>query len=124
MSDRIKNLVEPLAKSLGCEAEIKYVPGYTIVKNDPELFEIGKKALTEQLGEENIIFPENPASGAEDFSAFGKKVPVFFYWLGMESEKNVGQRTLHNPKLNVDEDCIPVGIQGFVSYALEFLKDN
>lgn len=120
--DRISNLVKPLASSLGCEADVEIVRGYSVTENNHELFEIAKEALVEQLGEENVLFPEFPASGGEDFSAFGKHIPSMYMWLGMESELNEGKRTLHNPNLVVDEDCIPVGIESMVSFALKYLE--
>lgn len=121
MPDRINKLVKAQAESFGCTADVELVRGYAITQNDPKLFEIGYEALTEQLGAENVIIPEYPASGGEDFSAFGKKIPIFFMWLGMESEMNEGKTTLHNPHLIVDENCIPVGIESAVAFALKFL---
>ncbi len=120
--DRINNLIKPLAESLGCKADVEIVRGYSVTENDHNLFEIAKESLTKQLGEENVLIPEFPASGGEDFSAFGKHVPSFYMWLGMESERNKGKTTLHNPTLEIDEDAIPVGIESMVAFALDFLE--
>lgn len=122
MPERIKRIVESQAESLGCTADVELVRGYSITENDSELFDIAMKSLTHQLGADNIINPEFPSSGGEDFSAFGKKVPTFFMWLGMESEINEGKTTLHNPNLIVDERCIPVGIESAAAFTLEFLN--
>lgn len=121
MPERITNLVKPIAEALGCEAEVELVRGYALTENNHELFEIAKEALTEQLGEDKVIHPENPASGGEDFSAYGKYIPSFYMWLGMESEKNIGKTTIHNGNLIVDEDCIPVGVESMVAFALKYL---
>lgn len=120
--DRITNLIKPLAESLGCEADVEIVRGYSVTENDHDLFEVAKKSLTNQLGEENIIIPEFPASGGEDFSAYGKHIPSFYMWLGMESELNKGKSTVHNPTLVIDEECIPVGIESMVAFALDYLE--
>lgn len=122
MPDRINKIVKAQAESLGCTADVELVRGYSITQNDSELFEIAMEALSEQLGRENITIPEFPASGGEDFSAFGKKIPTFFMWLGMESEMNKGKTTLHNPHLVIDENCIPVGIESAAAFTLKFLE--
>ncbi len=119
--DRLSNLIKPLAQSLGCEAEVELVRGYSITENNPEMFDIAKEALTRQLGPDNVIFPENPASGGEDFSAFGKYVPSMYIWLGMESDINKGKTTIHNPTLLVDEEAMKTGMETMVSFAFEFL---
>ena len=120
--DRITNLIKPLAESLGCEADVEIVRGYSVTENDHDLFEVAKKSLTNQLGEENIIIPEFPASGGEDFSAYGKHIPSFYMWLGMDSELNKGKSTVHTPTLVIDEECIPVGIESMVAFALDYLE--
>lgn len=120
--ERLNNLIKPIAEALGCEAEVEIVRGYAITENDSDLFKIAQSALTKQLGEENVLIPELPASGGEDFSAYGKYVPSFYMWLGMESEMNKGRTTLHNPTVVMDEDSIPVGIESMVAFALEFLE--
>ncbi|NLY20668.1 MAG: amidohydrolase [Tissierellia bacterium] len=119
---QIERVVTNVAAGLGCTAECEYTSGYAMTVNDHELFTNAIPVLEEKLGAENVIIPERPASGGEDFSAFGKYVPSLFIWLGMESDKNEGRRTLHNPNLIVDEDCIPVGIETLIEVALDFLN--
>lgn len=122
IEDRLRKLIVGIGESLGCEVDFEYVPGYTMTTNDSELFDIAMEGIGKQLGEENIMIPKNPETGGEDFSAYGRYVPTFFTWLGMESDINEGCTTLHNPTLVVDEDAIPIGIQTAVSFALEFLN--
>ncbi|HEY4543259.1 MAG TPA: amidohydrolase [Tissierellaceae bacterium] len=122
MPGKIKNLAENIAEAMGCSAEVEYVKGYSMTSNNEELADIAIESFKDILGEENVIIPEHPASGSEDFSEFTKSVPSVFYWLGLESDKNIGKTTLHNPNLVVDEDCIPVGIKSMSKLALDYLK--
>lgn len=122
IEEKLRRVIEGVGESLGCEVDFEYVPGYTVTENDSELFKIGLEGIGNQLGEENIIIPENSATGGEDFSAFGRYVPILYVWLGIESDMNKGCTTLHNPNLIVDEDVIPIGIQTSVSFALQFLN--
>lgn len=122
MPGKITNLAENIAEAMGCSAEVEYVKGYSMTSNNEELADIAIESFKDILGEENVIIPEHPASGSEDFSEFTKSVPSVFYWLGLESDKNIGKTTLHNPNLVVDEDCIPVGIKSMSKLALDYLK--
>ena len=123
MPKRIKAVAENVAKALDCECEFEYVPGYKMTVNDEELTDKAIKSFQDILGEENVIIPEHPASGSEDFSEFTMRVPSVFYWLGMESELNKSCTTLHNPNLIVDERSIAVGIKTMCKAALDFLNE-
>lgn len=120
--EMLRKLVTGIAEGMECTVDFEYVRGYKLTENNHDLFEIAKRAFENQIGEENVLVPKYPASGGEDFSAYGKYIPTLFYWLGMESDKNVGKTTLHNPTLDVDEDCIPVGIETMSALALEYLN--
>lgn len=121
--DMLEKLIKSIAEGLGCEVDFKYVKGYKLLKNDKRLFDIAYPKIVDQIGENNVELPPNPASGAEDFGAFSKYVPVLFMWLGMESEINRGKTTLHNPTLTVDENCIKTGIETMSRLAIELLNE-
>lgn len=123
MPTRIKSIAENVATALGAECDVEYVEGYSATVNDEHLATKFIGYFQDAIGEENVIIPNQPASGAEDFSEFTKVVPSVFYWLGMESEMNKGKTTVHNPNLIVDEECIPIGIKTLVSGAIDFLND-
>lgn len=116
----IERTAKAVAEGLGCQAIVNYTKGYAMTKNDHQLFLMAKDKLAEEFGEDKIIVPKNPNTGGEDFSAYGKKVPTLFMWLGMESEKNKGRTTIHNSSLLIDEEIIKNGIRAFIA----LLKDT
>lgn len=122
MPERIKAIAKNVALGLGCECDVEYIQGYSAVINDADLADQAINSFKTILGEENVIIPDNPASGGEDFSEFTKEVPSVYYWLGMESDLNEGRTTLHNPNLIIDERSIPIGIKTMVAASLDFLK--
>lgn len=123
MPEKIKTVSENVAKALGCECDFEYVPGYKMTVNNEALALKAIKSFQDILGDENVIIPEHPASGSEDFSEFTMRVPSVFYWLGIESDLNEGCTTLHNPNLIVDERSIPIGIKTMCKAALDFLNE-
>lgn len=123
MPKRIKEVASKIAQALDCTCEIDYVEGYTNTINDPKMTKEVIDLFKENLGEENVLIPEEPSSGGEDFSEFAKRVPSVYYWLGMESEINKGRALLHNPHLIVDERSIPIGMRTLCLAAMDFLED-
>lgn len=116
----IEQVATNVAAGFGCEAIVSYVDGYAMTKNDHELFLMAKDRLSQEFGKDKVLVPKNPNTGGEDFSAYGKKVPSLFMWLGMESNFNKGRTTIHNKNLLIDEEIIKEGIRAFIA----LLKDT
>ncbi|QBD85719.1 amidohydrolase [Clostridium tetani] len=119
---RIKEVVEGISNSMECQCEVEYVRGYPLTHNNKELTDIIIKGLENTLGEDNVIMPEKPATGAEDFSFFNKHVPCTFMWIGCKSEENKDNCIVHNPNFICDERSIEIGIKALCASALEYLK--
>lgn len=122
MPGRIETVVKNVCEALGCGYEFQYVYGYPLTYNDETLTEQVTESLKKTFGEENIIIPLNPATGAEDFSFFNKHVPCTFMWLGCKSELNEDCCVVHNPTFTGDERAIKIGIEALCNIALDLLK--
>ena len=120
---RIKSIAENVANAFGCKCDVDYVKGYSATVNNKELATKFIQSFQKSLGEENVIIPERPGSGGEDFSEFAMRIPSVYYWLGIQSEINKGKTILHNPNLIVDERCIPIGIKTMCKATLDYLND-
>lgn len=124
MPVRIESVIKNICQALGCDYEFKYVLGYPLTYNDKELTNEVIEGLKEYIGEENVLIPERPATGAEDFSFFNKHVPCTFMWAGCKSEINENSCVLHNPNFICDERVIPVGIKSMCAAALKLIGEN
>ncbi|HZJ82269.1 MAG TPA: amidohydrolase, partial [Clostridia bacterium] len=122
MPERISSIAKNVAAAFACECDVNYVEGYSATVNDKDLAEKVIESFQDILGEENVIIPERPGSGGEDFSEFAMEVPSVYYWLGIQSEINEGKTILHNPNLIVDERSISIGIKTMCKAALDFLN--
>ncbi|MEW9096299.1 MAG: M20 family metallopeptidase [Clostridiaceae bacterium] len=122
MPERIESIVKNVCEALGCGYEFKYVNGYPLTYNDKELTEKVMESLKDSIGEENLIIPQYPATGGEDFAFFNKHVPCTFMWLGCKSEINKDCCVVHNPNFICDERAIPVGIKVLCNTAIDLLK--
>ena len=122
LPSKIENVAKGIALAMGCEAEVEYIKGYSLTVNDKEFANETIRLFKDLLGEENVVVPDKPATGGEDFSEISKRVPSVYYWVGMISEKNKNNNTLHNPTVVIDEDCMFYGIKTMCAATLDYLK--
>ncbi len=113
----IKNALG-IACSMGGDYELKIQVGYPPMHNHPETVELIKTVARELLGEDKIIPPE-PSMGAEDFGYFLEKAPGAMFDLGCRIEGDT--RRHHDPKFDVDENCMPIGAAILSQTALRIL---
>lgn len=88
--------------------------------NDSHYAEKAQKAIGAVLGEDAVVHNE-PWFGSESFSFYLKTWPGVLAHLGISNpEKGIGALH-HNPKFDVDEDVMPLGVASFIAYTLEVL---
>ncbi|WP_412760538.1 M20/M25/M40 family metallo-hydrolase [Peribacillus frigoritolerans] len=68
-------------KTFDVQCELKYVPDYPPLYNDPELTEFVKNSLESMNDKEIKKVVEFPVfSGSEDFSYYAEKIPGCFFF--------------------------------------------
>ncbi|SCL91749.1 M20 metallopeptidase family protein [Sporanaerobacter sp. PP17-6a] len=122
--ERIKNIVEKVAESMGGKGEIKRRKSYNALINDDKMVDIIKQSGEGFLEKKNVIKIKYPSFGVEDFSFFSEKCSGGFFLLGSKNEeKNIVYRN-HTPKFDIDEDCLVYGVMVQVQNVLNFLNGN
>ncbi|WP_456341480.1 M20 metallopeptidase family protein [Thermovibrio sp.] len=122
---RIPKLMEKalwgITTAYGGAYEFEFEEGTPPLINDEKttLFAIGK--MRELLGEDRVVLLERPTMGGEDFSVYLQHVPGTFIRLGIRNEEKGIVYPLHNPRFDVDEDALPVGVAVESYLALEWL---
>lgn len=118
-----KRLLELTCEIYNCSYEYIMEPYARdmIVYNHEECSEIADRSIKESIGKDaSIKFPVWMAT--EPFAYYQKYFPGVFAFLGIENETKGTGAEHHNPKFDVDEDVLKLGVAATVSYALEFLK--
>ncbi|WP_322107603.1 amidohydrolase [Cytobacillus dafuensis] len=83
---------------------------------NPKAMELGKKAITSILGEENYV-QECPSPGAEDFHFYSLKKPeISATMIGLGCDLKPG---LHHPKMNFNQGALVYGTKILTSLLLE-----
>jgi len=124
VKQRVREVAEWTARSLGGEAEVAILEGYTALINNDELVEMVKRNAEELLGPQNVRINPLPNMGVEDFAFFAEHVPGAFYHLGVRNEEKGYIYPVHHPRFDLDESSLAVGAALQAYNALVYLKEN
>lgn len=108
LPELLRRNIEHTVSAFGATAKLDYIFDLPAVVNEKEMYEIGKKAVTNICGRESIVNPI-PSMGGEDFAIYMEKAPGCFYWLGVGNKEKNYIYQWHNPKFDTDEDALVLG---------------
>lgn len=119
MHQRLKEVVEDTAQSLGGEAFVEVEAGYPATINDPGWASVLRETVIDEYGE--AAAPDlKPSLAGEDFSKFLLKYPGVYYWLGMKEDNEMFP--LHHPKFDVNEAAFDYGINMLLKLTIKALE--
>lgn len=116
VADRVKAVIDGVAKANGATYKLDYFFVYPAIQNDPGLVDLAKAAAIKVLGP-GQVFEEKRLSGSEDFARYGELAPVCFIILGT----GPGAAN-HSPKFNLDEAALVNGVKAEVQLILDYLN--
>jgi len=109
-----------VVRALGGESKLRFELGGMPVVNDAAIVGVIRDVASQLLGSEHVLTPPRPEMGSEDFSVFTNLVPGAMLWLGCQIPGE--RRLLHNPTMNIDERCLPMGAAVMANSALRLLE--
>jgi hippurate hydrolase len=101
---RMKELVESMAKGMGCVGRLDYQRGYPVTFNHADQTDFAVKVAKAVAGEDKVDADTPPLMGAEDFSYMLNERPGCYIFLG-----NGDTAACHHPAYNFDDNAIPAG---------------
>lgn len=123
LRERISELVQAQAATLGVRAEVDYHWRYPAVINDVEATRLAREVAREWLGEEGIVQDLQPVTGSEDFSFMLERCPGSYLIVGNgEGDTHgTGGCQVHNPGYDFNDAILPVAASYWVRLARRFL---
>ena len=106
---RVRAVIEGVAASCGAEAELEIVRLTPAVINDAAVAGVVRAAAETVVGPENV-FPGERTMGSEDAAYFMQDVPGCYFFLGSANEDRGLSAPHHNPRFDIDEDVLPLGV--------------
>ena len=124
---RIPRLMESLVKNIasahGGEYAFSYEQRLPAVINHPDLARLMLPTIRNLLGESRV-HGVKPQFVSEDFAYYGRTVPGFFFFLGVNNPAASEVYPLHSPKFSPDERTIPAGIRIMTHLLLDGLRQQ
>ena len=119
--EAITRMAKGTAEASGLTAEVKIDRGYPVLNNNPELVTRMLDALERASGEGKLReIP--PVLGAEDFGAYTKAAPGFFWFLNAPPQDDKAGAPNHSPLFMIGEKHMKTGVKAMVNVALGYLR--
>jgi hippurate hydrolase len=123
LRERITELVQAQAATLGVRAEVDYQWRYPAVVNDEACTRFARDVAREWLGEGALMPAMQPVTGSEDFSFMLEHCPGTYFVVGNgEGETHAtGGCSVHNAGYDFNDAILPVAASYWVKLAQRFL---
>jgi amidohydrolase len=119
---RLREIVEGISTSLGCQADIEIFPITPAVSNNPELtsqiIEISSQLFPDATIDQNHV-----TMGSEDFAFMMNDIPGCFVFVGSANPEKGFDAQHHHPKFDIDETALTNATALLLSAVFELLSD-
>ena len=116
--NRMRQIAEGVAAMSCGTAKVTVNKHLPYVLNNPVVKQKVDEAAAKVLGAENVM-AKVQGMGGEDFAFLSRKKPSVQFNLGCRLQDAALRHPVHNPKFNIDEDCLAVGVKVFLQFVLD-----
>jgi amidohydrolase len=117
---RIERRCAAIAAAGGCQLRFTWMPGYPPTVNDPAMADYVASTARQAFGPERFIPVGRPSMGGEDFAYYLEKIPGCFFLIGVQPDGRESYPPLHSDRYDFTDDALAVGVQMFVTLAMNF----
>ncbi len=118
---RVQEVVEGLARTFQCRAEVTWVESTPAVVNHPEVTHRVREAIR-QIWPEATILPER-TMGSEDMALFLQRVPGCYFFVGSANPEKGLDAPHHHPRFDFDEQVLVYGAALMAGAAQRLLEN-
>jgi amidohydrolase len=120
---RIERIARGICEAMGAACDFRYTHDTPPTINDPRMAGLVRAAAEEVVGAGRVRFgPEVRTMAAEDFGEFLLRVPGCYFFVGAMNEEKGAVHPHHNPRFDICEACMPVGVDVLERAALRALS--
>jgi amidohydrolase len=111
---RMKEIAEGIAASMGATCEFAIIKGYPFLVNEKKLTQKITQYAIEYVGEQNVL-EEDIWMAAEDFAYYSQVADSCFYLCGVGNNAKGITSSLHTPTFDIDENAL-ITSSGLMAY--------
>lgn len=120
---RFREVVQGVAGSLGCQAEVKITRITPTVINDPAVTVVVENSAT-QLFPRDQVDNDFRTMGSEDMAYFLETTPGCFFLVGSANEENGLTAAHHHPRFDFDETVMVKAVALMSSAVIDLMHTN
>ncbi|MDT5268753.1 MAG: hypothetical protein QOH49_939 [Acidobacteriota bacterium] len=117
----MRETLQNVTAAYGATFELEFGRSSAVTYNEPSLVEETLPTIRRVVGTQNALAIK-PFMPAEDFSAYQKVVPGFFYFLGVGNRAKGINAGWHTADFDVDEESLVVGVKVMSNVVLDYLE--
>ena len=118
---RIGEVANGVASALRATVEYRVGAGCRVAVNDPDMTALIRRAAIATIGLEHLPGGDNRISASDDMASFLAAAPGCYFFLGAANAAKGITAPHHSPRFDIDEACLPIGVETMARAALEFL---
>jgi amidohydrolase len=123
LRQRIEEFANGAAAMTGTQARFHYDEGYPTLVNDTAMAALVADVAAEVVGAERVI-PGVSIMAGEDMAYFLERVPGCYFEVGTRNEVRGITGRHHQPRYDLDEAALPIGVEMFVRTVERYLADQ
>ncbi|SEI89774.1 amidohydrolase [Bhargavaea ginsengi] len=120
VKEKMEQAVKSTCEFYGAQYEFSFDLGYDSLINDEKSTNRVREIATQIFG--NRVFEYPLELGGEDFSAFSRKIPGTYIYIGAGNAETDTEYPHHHPKFAFDDDALIDGIKAMVYVGYEMSK--
>lgn len=109
IKQKIYDIVQGISGMHGAKSTITYTDGYPSTYNHHEQAIKAKDVGLTLLSQKGVDFPFQKMMGGEDFGYFTQQKKGCYIFVGCRNEEKGITHMLHNPRFDIDEECLVYG---------------
>ena len=118
---RIGEVASGVAEAMRATVEYRVGAGCKVAINDEAMTELVRRAAIATVGEEHLPGGDQRISASDDMASFLAAAPGCYFFLGAANAERGINAPHHSPRFDIDEACLPLGVETMARAALEFL---
>ena len=118
---RIGEVANGVAGAMRATVDYRVGAGCRVAVNDPQMTDLIRRAAIATIGPEHLPGGDNRISASDDMASFLAAAPGCYFFLGAANAARGITAPHHSPRFDIDEACLPIGVETMARAALEFL---
>jgi amidohydrolase len=117
---RIRSIIAGYEKAFDVQIKLLHEEGYPVLHNRDHGANYVLSCINKLNPDQSLLFPANQVLGGEDFAHYLKHIPGCYLFLGCSNKEKGITQICHDPRFDIDEECLQYGTAIHAMIALNF----